>query len=215
MISEQGSTSLPSMAKNQFEEMLRKPAIIVGEIEHGYKVPDENWLATIERLDPPLFEQDQMAVLRHILDPQTEKRGGKSLQAMARPLVESLGELPRPDLPTLFVNELINRLESGVRYTRVESDRDYAKRFRTEDRNRIIVYLYDYIYDELDGEPETITHDVFGAFKVPKDVQSQHKKTLRILHTLLAERSKYPAPSEGTLMKIVSEAAGRKRSPRK
>ena len=203
------------MAENQFAAMFQVPAIIGGEIDHGYRVPDENWLLTIERLDPPLFEQEQMTALRHILDPQIEKRGGKSLHDLAQPLIQSLKDTPRPHLPTLFVSELINRLESGVRYTRIEKNRDYAKRNRTEDRNRIIVYLYDYIYEELDNEPEFVSHEVFGEFKVPVDVRSQHKKALRILHTLLAERSKYRTPSEGTLMKIVSEAQNRKRSPRK
>jgi len=79
-----------------------------------------------------------MTALRHILDPQTEKRGGKSLHALAQPLIQSLRDTSRPHLPALFVKEPVNRLESGVRYTRVEKDRDYAKRYRTEDRNRII-----------------------------------------------------------------------------
>lgn len=203
------------MTENQFAAIFQVPAIIVGEIEHGYRVPDESWLETIELLDPPLFEPEQMKVLRHILDPQTEKRGGKPLHVLAQPLIQSLRDTSRPHLPALFVKELINRLESGVRYTRVEKDRDYAKRYRTEDRNRIIVYLYDYINEELDDEPEFVSHEVFGDFKVPTDIQSQHKKALHILHVLLADKSKYPAPSEGTLMKIVSEAKNRKRRPRK
>lgn len=203
------------MNESRFAEMFEVPASIVYNIEQGCRVADEIWLAVIERLDPPLFKQERLAALRHILDPKIEKRGGKSLRSLAQPLVQSLRDSPRPDLPTLFVEELINRLESGDSYTLFDQDRPYAGRSRIERRNQIIVYLYDYLYEELNGNPETVNHEVFGAFKVPRNIPSRHKKALHILHELLAERSKFRAPSEATLMKIVSEATNRKRRPRK
>ncbi|MFZ1741283.1 MAG: hypothetical protein WAT93_00425 [Pontixanthobacter sp.] len=141
------------MTDYDFSHLFDKSYVLADTISKGFKVTDESWLSTIEQIEPKLLSKSDMEGLRWVLDHTTERRGGKSIQAVAQGLIEKLEITERADLPTVFMDELIERLRSGKRYTRRESDRAYSKPYRRGDRDRIIVFLYDYIYDELADDP--------------------------------------------------------------
>ena len=175
---------------------------------------DESWLATIELIEPRLLSQSDMADLRWVLDHTIERRGGKSIKSVAEQLIARLKQIVRTDVPQPFLEGLIERLDSGKKYTRRDSDREYGRLFWREDRDRMIVYLYDYIYDALiDGATE-VHHEIFGAFPVPRDSESRSEKALAVLDNLLTNRSIYDPPARSTLLKIVTEDPNLKRRPR-
>jgi hypothetical protein len=202
------------MAKVDFSHLFQTPKVAANTIERGYKVTDENWLGTVVRIEPPLFTATELQDLKHILDPKIERRGGKSIGSLSKPLIFRLREMERPDLPARFVEGLIDRLTTGKRYTRGDSDREYGKRWRKFERDRLIVYFYDYIYDRIDDQDGMINHEVFENIAISMRGRTKGERTLATLHDFLVDRTVIDPPSEGTILRIVSEAKTRKRRPR-
>lgn len=202
------------MANHDFSHLFSIPAVLADTLERRYRVTDENWLLTAQRIEPKLLNKADMDDLRWVLDHTIERRGGKSIRTVSEQLITALRRIQRDDVDPGFLEGLIQRLNSGVTYTQRDSDRDHGKRHWLALRDQIIVYLYDYIYDELDENRSEISHDVFGTFPVPAGTASRSDKTLAILDDLLTNRSTYDPPARSTLMKIVAEARYRKRRPR-
>ena len=202
------------MAKVDFSHLFQTPTVAANTLERGYKVTDENWLGTIVRIDPPLFSAAELRDLKHILDPNIERRGGKSVSSLSEPLVARLQKVERPDLPDRFVEGLIDRLVTRKHYTRSDSDREYGKRTRKFERDRLIVYFYDYIYDRIEDECRTIDHEAFEPIPISERGRTKAERALATLHDFLVEQTVIDPPSEGTILRLVSEAKGRKRRPR-
>lgn len=202
------------MAKVDFSHLFQTPTVTTNTLERGYKVTDENWLGTVARIEPPLFTAAELQDLNHILDPEIERRGGKSIGLLSKPLIVRLREMERPDLPARFVEGLIDRLATGKRYTRRDSDREYGKRLRKFERDRLIVYFYDYIYDRIKDEDGSITHEVFEPIPISRRGRTKAERVLATLHDFLVGQTAIDPPSESTILRLVSEAKGRKRRPR-
>ncbi|MEM7702642.1 MAG: hypothetical protein AAF251_11945 [Pseudomonadota bacterium] len=199
------------MTAADFSNLVLRPEVLANTLARGYHVTDETWLGTVHRIDPPLFSDGELHDLTHILDPSVERRGRKSLASLSEPLVARLRQLERADLPDRFVAGLIERLGSGNRYTRADSDREYGKRWQKFERDRLIVYFYDYIYDRIESQGGTIKHEVFETISISERGRTKSERALATLHDFLVDRTVINPPSEGTILRIVSEASGRKR----
>lgn len=201
-----------AVTPHDFSKLFQTPAVVLQTIAKGWRVTDELWLSTIDRFEPPLLRDSLMKLLRTRLDPAAERRGRKSATAATvEQLVASLESVERPDVPKEFLQQLIERLKSGRAYTLADSDRQYGKRWGKFDRDRIIVGLYDEIYDRLEDEPPAIELEVFGEMAVARGRAARSEKAIEILQGLLTERTDLWSPSQGTIAKIIAQAPNRKR----
>lgn len=204
------------MAEPNFSNLRMGPAMLVAGILRGHRIADEDWLEVVERCRPPFLRQPDLLVLRKQLDPDAERRGSRTTGPRSTSsLLKTLKEVRRSDVPPAFIDHLIERLVSKRRYTKVDSNRDYIRRWRTRDRDMIIQGVYDQIYDLLDGNPRSVTHEILGSTEVPRDVRRTKSETaIQITHDLLGKNTILIPPAVSTIMKIVSETPLRKRRPR-
>jgi len=190
--------------------------MLVAGILRGHRITDEDWLGVVERCRPPLLRRPDLLILRGQLDPDAERRGSRlSGPRSTSSLIQTLKDVRRSEIPPAFIDHLIARLESKRRYTKIDSNRDYIRRWRTRDRDMIIQSVYDEIYDLLDGDPRSVTHEILGSMQVPRDIRRTRSETaIQITHDLLRKNTILLPPAVSTIMKIVSETPLRKRRPR-
>ena len=203
------------MAKPNFSNYRLTPRLVIRGAAKGHRVADEDLLEVIERSRLPIGRTGH-AALRRLLGPKSVRRGRPSANLMSKTaLISRLQRLRRPDLPPEFINLVIDRLERATRYTRADSDRAYARRWRIPDRNMILRGIYDEVYDQLASDPSSIDHAILGSIKVPTEIRrTRSDKALQITHDLLRDRTVVLPPSLGTMMRIISEDPVRKRRPR-
>ena len=203
------------MSKPDFSHYGLTPALVVHAISKRHRITDEDLLEVLKRWRLPIGRAGH-AALRSLLGPKANRRGRPSARVMSKAvLLGRLRRLRTPDFPQAFINVIIERLHTGAEYTRANSSRDYARRWRTPDRNVIICGVYDQIYDLLNGGPSFVDHPILGLIEVPTEIRrTRHEKALKITQDLLAERTKIRPPSLGTMMKIITKNPVRKRRPR-
>lgn len=193
------------MTGHDFSHLFETPSVVVETIAKGYPVTDETWLATIDRIRPPLVTGDHLALLKKRLDTSVERRGRP---AKARPRVEDLiiklAGIERRDVPQQFLQHLIERLRSGRAYTARDSDLDYRKRWWRFDRDRAIQVLYYDLKGLLVGDPAEVMHPNLGRLRVPRGNHSRSHKICLLINEWMRMSSIYDPPSPATIMKIVS-----------
>jgi len=192
------------------------PATLVAGILRGHRITDEDWLEVVERCRPPLLRRSDFEILRKQLDPTAERRGTRSTGPKStNSLIKKLNGISRPDVPPAFIEHLVDRLKSKRRYTKVNDARDYKRRWRTRNRDMIIPGVYDRIYDLLDGDPPSVTHEILGTIQVPDEIRrTRSEKAVQITHDLLGRETTLRPPATSTILKIVTEVPHRKRRPR-
>jgi hypothetical protein len=185
-------------------------------INRGYRPSDEEYLEAVDLIEPPLLSENLHAELNRQLNPAVERRGrppgeGVSIEV----LLEALERVEHPEVPADFRTHLINRLKSGKRFHSGHQAWAHHVRERTPDRDRMILSLYDQLYEMLAGDPDTVSHEILGEYRVPREVRRTRSETALLLtQTILAERLHIPMPALSTMQKIVGQAPLRKRQPR-
>ena len=196
-----------------FSHLRLNPHIALRSLAREYPVTDEDWLGICDRIDPPLLPKAYCDRLHWLLDPKIERRGRPRTRDLTdADLVERLRRIEREDVPSAFIEALVERIESGEAYTERDSNRVYYKRWRRKDRDRFICALYNEISETLDETAETFVHPVLGTAALPEVAMPRHKQVLEVINTLLIGKTDPPVPSANTMLSIVSRQPWRKKS---
>jgi len=181
----------------------------------GERLADEILMAAVNMLEPPLFLDQEMAALRHELDPLAKpKRGRPSSIAPNRlTLAANLKILDRPDLPDEIRAPLIERLETGEPFNQLTGIRERLRERERDRRILLLEFLYEEIYDGLaDAAPDTITVTHLGEIPVPRDARcSRSDLAMKMAKAVLRDQLHTPMPSIARMKNMLSENAAKKR----
>ena len=196
-----------------FSHLRMNPQMALQSLAHGYPVTDEDWIGICDRIEPPLLPKAYAERLHWLLDPKTERRGRpRSDDMTTADLVEQLRRIDRDDVPSAFVESLVERIESGKPYTERDSAWDYHKRWSRKNRDLIICGLYDDISETLDETADTFVHPILGPAALPEVAMPRHMKVLEVINSLLAGKTDPPVPSVTTMLSIISRQPWRIKS---
>ena len=182
---------------------------IASYLARGNRLTDEMLNDVIDAFEPSLaLDVNMTSALRRELDTKSKRKRGRPVGdvLVRRQIAIALAERFCADIPPQLVQALIDRLESGVRYTDLSQDTvSYWKR-QKRDQRMFIRGLYRDFYKRLDRKSD-FQHPIFGAVKLPCDAArvSQSELALLVTQDIMRTRLGMLPQSIGTMRNIVAD----------
>ena len=180
-----------------------RPSMVTRRLGEGAEVTDDMLLEVYNRINPPLLNDRQSAVVTAILARKRGRRpsrGVPSLKWLARHIVR----LDRPEVDPEFLNLLAERVVSTNGPTDFERRYPLYKSQLKRDRRAIIGSIYRDIYALLEGGPTVVEHHILGKIDVPSEAGTRREQAAKMTHEQIGTRTRYIPPSIGTIIKFGS-----------
>jgi len=164
------------------------------------------FLRALAEIRPPLLKPVALKALKKEIDPQAERRGRRGVSFRSNEdLVEALRVIRRPDVPQMFLDCLILRLESGTRFIQRQSNAASQKAYKRQFNGMITDGLKRELEDLIEPGADSVTHPILGTFSIKNPEKSRGHKALTLTAEILRKLKLGGHVTNGRLKNIISE----------